>query len=253
MGKKKPAKTNETAANLPPINIEGVQMDLPISQLCRHPDNREPSESSVDEIAASIAQHGLLEPLTVRQIDESLYEIISGETRSLAARKLGHLVIRCKVIEADDAKALQLVAIANGLREDLNPIQQAKLIERLCDPVSNGGGGMTRADAALAVGLESASAASNAVGLLRLPEIWQQRIASGKSPATFGRTMLPACEVPAVLEASKRHGICLKRLRQKTMNTNLNPTTSATAEAWREALSNCWRNTAALRQADALV
>ncbi len=198
MGKKKPAKTNETAANLPPINIEGVQMDLPISQLCRHPDNREPSESSVDEIAASIAQHGLLEPLTVRQIDESLYEIISGETRSLAARKLGHLVIRCKVIEADDAKALQLVAIANGLREDLNPIQQAKLIERLCDPVSNGGGGMTRADAALAVGLESASAASNAVGLLRLPEIWQQRIASGKLPATFGRTMLPACEVPAV-------------------------------------------------------
>jgi len=210
MGKKKPAKTTETAQAMLSISVEGLEMDLPLSQLCRHPDNREPSEADVAELAFNLATTPLLEPLVVRQLSEAiditseevrsqgLYEIISGETRSLAARKLGWTTIRCRVIQADDATALKLLAVANGQRKNLNPIQQAKLIERLCADAANGGGGMTRADAALAVGLESASAASNAVGLLRLPEIWQQRIASGKLPATFGRTMLPACEVPAV-------------------------------------------------------
>lgn len=210
MGKKKPAKTTETAQAMLSISVEGLELDLPLSQLCRHPDNREPSEADVAELAFNLATTPLLEPLVVRQLSEAiditseevrsqgLYEIISGETRSLAARKLGWTTIRCRVIQADDATALKLLAVANGQRKNLNPIQQAKLIERLCADAANGGGGMTRADAALAVGLESASAASNAVGLLRLPEIWQQRIASGKLPATFGRTMLPACEVPAV-------------------------------------------------------
>lgn len=169
---------------------------LPVAWLERHPGNRRPTEADVKAMALSLHEEDQLEPLLVRRLDLERYQIISGETRQLAALKLiadGHEHWRhldCEIRELSDADALRILAVANGQRNNLDPIQRAELIERLCDDPQEGGAGLTRYDAARAVGLGSASAAANAVRLLKLPEAWRQRVASGELGESLARELL---------------------------------------------------------------
>lgn len=171
--------------------LAGPTLAMPLYHVVRHPANRHPSPEAVTECAASLAAIGQLEPLVVRFLPvEGKYQILSGETRWLAAQRLGWHEIAARVVEADDAEAVKLVAEHNAHRHDLNPIEQARLIETLCRPVDQGGGGLTREQAARSVGLESASAASNLVRLLSLPQVWQDRVANGELPQTWARCLL---------------------------------------------------------------
>lgn len=217
------------AASMPPIVPQAAAVDaidqsekcqvlhrgvsLKLADLERHPLNRRPTPESIDERAASLQADGQLEDVVVRRPGfrfapgpagrrgeaAAEYEILSGETRVLAARKLGWTEIRCTVIECDDAAALHRVALHNGQRSDLNPMQRAELIEHLCKPLEEGGGGKSREVAARAVGLNSGAAASNLVRLLRLPKVWQERVASGELPESFARLMAPYAEIPGFM------------------------------------------------------
>lgn len=178
---------------------------IPLAQLERHPENRHPTEASIEKTAASIKERGLLEAIVVRTAggtpDKPRYQIISGETRTLAYRKLKVAEIDAKVITCSNVEALELLAIFNAERTDLNAIEKAEMIQVLCNKLEDGGAAMTREQAAKIYGLETGAAASNLLGLLKLPKVWRDVVASGEFPQTFARILVPYAPATAALEA----------------------------------------------------
>lgn len=202
---------------------------IPIGRLVRHPDNREPTPEQIADMVRRIESDGQLEPIVVRELpighqhrraqqrlagcseainhatipaDGPCYQIVSGETRVLAQMRRGESKVVSREIKGcDDTQALKLLAEFNAGRHDLNPIQKAQLIKRLCDPVDAGGAGMTQQQAGAVYGLESRSGAANLIRLLELPKPLIELVESGKLPQTFARTALPYCEVPAIAAA----------------------------------------------------
>lgn len=162
----------------------------------RHPDNRVPTKEEIDNLAESIKVDTLLEKPVLRPLAGGKYQIVSGETRILAMKKLGWHETDAELVQCDDARALELLAIYNAKRTDLNPIQKARMIERLCQPPAN----MTREAAGKIYKLESHSAASNLVRLLELPQAWQDRVAGGELPESFARLILRYLNLGPVME-----------------------------------------------------
>lgn len=186
--KTKPAAVDQAIQQLADLGV--TRRRIPLSALRRHPDNRVPSEAAIGDVAASMDSLGQIEPAIVRPLFGDTWQVISGETRWRAAERLGWAALDCEVREYTDAEALQALAAANASRQDLTAIDKAKLIVRLCESKSTGGGGLSREAAAAMFELQSAGAASNLVRLLELPDVWQQRVASGELPQTFGRELL---------------------------------------------------------------
>ena len=88
---------------------------------------------SLEELADSIREHGVIQPLTVRKLSSGYYQIIAGERRWRAARLAGLTEIPAVVIEADDRTAMELAMIENLQREDLNPMEEAEGYHALVD------------------------------------------------------------------------------------------------------------------------
>jgi ParB/RepB/Spo0J family partition protein len=173
---------------------------LPLAKLVRHPDNRVPLAADIAERAESIKRRGILEPIIARLLSDGRYQVLSGETRWKASEQLGAIDIAARVAECSDAEALELLAECNAQRKDLNQIEKARLIDRLCQHTEEGGGGLKREQAARIYGLETAAAASNLVRLLELPKAWQDRVASGELPWTWAREIVPYVKAGPVLE-----------------------------------------------------
>lgn len=169
---------------------------ITVNQFERHPDNRHPSQAEVAALAADLKVNLQREPILARLLPGSgnSLQILWGEKRWLAAKQAGLPSIFARVTTCDDARALELVAQGNAQRSDFNPIEKARLIQRMCET------GKTRAAAAAAVGLESDSAATNLVRLLKLPDAWQQRVASGELPESYARLLTPIVHIPAILK-----------------------------------------------------
>lgn len=160
---------------------------LPISQVeCNAAQPRKRfDEESLDELADSIREHGILQPLTVRRLASGYYQIIAGERRWRAARLAGLTEVPAIVVEADDRKAAELALIENLQREDLDPIEEAEGYRKLMD-----GYQLTQEDVAARVG-KSRSAVANAVRLLGVcPEVRELLIA-GKLTGGHARALLP--------------------------------------------------------------
>lgn len=196
-------------------------IDIPIALLVRHPDNRRPTQPAVLALMDSLVDHGQIEPCLVRPLKTSRagpherYQMLSGETRWLAAQRLQSKTIRARLLELDDAAALRLVALANARRTDLNPIERAQLLKRLTDPIAAGGAGLTQQRAADDVGL-SRAAVANEVRLLRLPPEIQDDIATGRLPATFARELIPLADGPAKSLLPKLYNSLAKDFLTKT-------------------------------------
>ena len=108
-------------------NAEGELLYLPISKVeprAEQPRSRFDDES-LQELADSIAQYGLIQPITVRRRDSGYYQIIAGERRWRASRMAGLIEVPVRVIEADDRRVAELALVENLQREDLNPIEEA--------------------------------------------------------------------------------------------------------------------------------
>ena len=142
-------------------------------------------EAALAELAASIREHGILQPLTVRKLSSGYYQIIAGERRWRAARLAGLQEVPVIVIEADDRKAAELAMIENLQREDLNPMEEAAGFRSLIDNYH-----MTQEEAAARVG-KSRSAVTNALRLLNLAPSAAELVESGRLSAGHARALLP--------------------------------------------------------------
>lgn len=158
---------------------------------------------SLAQLADSIAAHGVLQPLLVRESGDGFYEIIAGERRWRASKLAGLTEVPVIVIEADELKAAQVALIENIQREDLNPIEEAMAYAELIRSY-----GMRQEDAARQLG-KSRSAVANAMRLLDLPDEVLDMIKSGELSAGHGRTLLALNDKsrmgPLVQKIVKRH------------------------------------------------
>ena len=123
-------------------------------------------EEELEALAQSIREHGVVQPLTVRELPNGYYQIIAGERRWRASRLANLNEIPAVIIEADDKKAMELALIENLQRQDLNPVEEALGYRSLMDDY-----GLTQEEAAKRVG-KSRPAVANALRLLNLcPEV----------------------------------------------------------------------------------
>ena len=171
-------------------------LSLPISQVesCSSQPRKHFDEASLAELAASIQEHGIIQPLTVRKLASGYYQIIAGERRWRAARLAGLSEVPVIVIEADDRKAAELAMIENLQREDLNPMEEAAGFQSLIETYH-----MTQEEAATRVG-KSRSAVTNALRLLSLTPSVRKLVEEGKLFAGHARALLPLS--PAVQESA---------------------------------------------------
>ena len=164
----------------------GGSVSLPIAQV--EPGLNQPrkhfDEESLADLAQSIGQHGILQPLTVRRLASGYYQIIAGERRWRAARMAGLEEVPAIIVEADDRKVMELGLIENLQREDLNPMEEAAGYRTLVQEY-----GLTQEEAAKRVS-KSRPAVANAMRLLALPQEVQWLIEQGSLSAGHGRALL---------------------------------------------------------------
>ena len=159
---------------------------LPLHKVEPNPDQprQDFDEEELQQLADSIAVHGVIQPLTVRQLSSGYYQIIAGERRWRASRLAGLYEVPAVVIEADDKKATELALIENLQRSDLNPVEEALGYQTLMSDY-----GMTQEETAKSVG-KSRPAVANALRLLQLtPEVLEM-LRSGKLTAGHARAVL---------------------------------------------------------------
>ncbi len=130
----------------------------------RNQPRKEFDEASLSELADSIAEHGLLQPILVRPLPDGGYQIVAGERRWRASRMAGLSEIPAVIRELSERDAAQLALVENLQREDLNPLEEAKGFDTLISAF-----GLTQEDAAKRVGI-SRSALANTLRLLSLDE-----------------------------------------------------------------------------------
>ena len=142
-------------------------------------------EESLAQLADSIRQHGIIQPLTVRKLSSGYYQIIAGERRWRAARMAGLTEVPVVVMEADDRAAAELALVENLQREDLNPMEEAAGYQKLIEQYH-----LTQEDVAYRVG-KSRSAVANALRLLDLSPQVQTYLEEGKLTAGHARALIP--------------------------------------------------------------
>lgn len=152
---------------------------------------------ALEELSQSIKQYGLIQPITVRRLNDGYYQIIAGERRWRASRMAGLSEIPARVIEADDRKATELALVENLQREDLNPIEEARGYKTLMDEF-----GMTQEEAAQSVG-KSRPAVSNALRLLNLDESVLTMVESSTLSAGHARALVPIRDPKKQLDAAR--------------------------------------------------
>ena len=173
---------------------------LPIQKV--EPNRNQPrqdfDEEELQALSESLSTHGVLQPLTVRELDSGYYQIIAGERRWRAARMAGLSEIPVVVIDADDKKAMELALIENLQRQDLNAVEEAMGYQALMQDF-----GLTQEDTAQRVG-KSRPAVANALRLLNLPDSVLEKIRGGALSAGHARALLSVKSEKKQLEAMQK-------------------------------------------------
>ena len=155
-------------------------------------------EDRLQDLAASIARHGLIQPVIVRHLPNDDYQIIAGERRWRAARIAGLSEIPVRVLEADDRSVAELALVENLQREDLNPMEEARGYQKLISDYS-----LTQEEAAAGVG-KSRSAVTNALRLLNLSAPVADLVERGALSAGHARALLAVEDPVLQLSAAKQ-------------------------------------------------
>lgn len=177
---------------------ESELMTLPISKV--EPRKEQPreyfDEAALQDLADSIEQFGLIQPIVARKLDSGYYQIIAGERRWRASRMAGLKEVPVRVIEADDRRTAELALVENLQREDLNPIEEAKGYKTLIEVY-----GLTQEEAAKSVG-RSRPAITNSMRLLSLSDGVLDLVEKGKLSAGHARALLPINDSKKQLDAA---------------------------------------------------
>lgn len=177
-------------ALLPPTSGEGLERrgdsaTAPVEQIAPNP--RQPRDSfdeeALEELAASIAELGILQPVLVRSVDGG-YELIAGERRLRAARRAGLTEVPIVIVETDERGSLERALVENIHRSDLNPIEEAAAYKQLMEE-----GGLTHEALGTKLGRNRVTI-SNALRLLDLPLEIQRLLTVGRLTAGHGRALL---------------------------------------------------------------
>ena len=173
---------------------------LPVSQIesCRNQPRKSFDQEKLEELADSIRQHGVIQPLTVRKLASGYYQIIAGERRWRAAKSAGLTEIPAVIIEADDRKVMELGLIENLQREDLNPAEEARGYRTLMEEY-----GLTQDQVARQMG-KSRPAVANTLRLLALPDELMELLEDGSLSAGHARAILALPSPALQREAAKK-------------------------------------------------
>ncbi len=200
---------------------------LPIFKVEPNPEQprRDFDEEELQALADSISVHGIVQPLTVRQLPTGYYQIIAGERRWRAARLANLSEVPAVIIEADDKKTMELALIENLQRQDLNPVEEALGYQALMEEY-----GMTQEDTAASVG-KSRSAVANTLRLLALCPTVLQMVRDGRLTAGHARAILTLKGDKLQTEAAQKiHALGLSVRQAELMCKNLSKPTAPKKE-----------------------
>ena len=155
------------------------------------------SEESLDELATSIRELGIVQPLTLRLTDSGNYQIIAGERRWRASKRAGLKEVPVVVKELSDTETMEIAIIENLQREDLNPIEEAEGLQALIDKC-----GFTQEQVAVSVG-KSRPAIANSLRLLKLPPEVRDMAKNGEISAGHARALLAFDNEALIYEAAQ--------------------------------------------------
>jgi ParB family chromosome partitioning protein len=169
-----------------------------------HPNRNQPrthfDDGALDELAASLKEIGMLEPILVRQRAQGGYEIVAGERRWRASQRAGLHEVPVFIRELSEAKAFEAALIENLQREDLNPLETARAYQRLIEEHAH-----TTESVAQLIGRDRSTVA-NALRLLKLPQSVLEYIENRQLSEGHGRALLGAAST-AVMERLAREAI----------------------------------------------
>ena len=191
--------------------------EIDVNQIKANPNQprREFDPNSLQELADSIAEIGVIQPITVRKMENETYQIIAGERRWRAARMAGVQEIPAVVRDLTDSEVMQLALIENLQREDLNPLEEAGGYQALIEEY-----GFTQEDIARTVG-RSRPAVANALRLLSLPEDIRAMVQDGTISAGHARTLLAFPDEESMRRAARlivEQDLTVRQLEKMSQN-----------------------------------
>jgi ParB family transcriptional regulator, chromosome partitioning protein len=155
-------------------------------------------EEALEELANSIRQHGVVQPIVVRALDDGFFQLIAGERRWRASQRAGLTRLPAVIRQAGEHDTLEIALIENLQRQDLNPLEEAQAYEKLIVDF-----GMTQDEVAKRVGKNRATVA-NMLRLLKLPSEVQQWLRDNKLSTGHAKALLSLSEPDAILDAAKK-------------------------------------------------
>lgn len=169
-----------------PEDRVNIVLFVPVDHIRKNPHQprKEFDEERLDELAASIKKHGLIQPITVRYIGEKRFELISGERRLRASKLAGIKEIPAFIREADDEQSMAFALIENIQREELNPLEVALGYKRLLEEFE-----YTQAEVAERVG-KNRTTVTNMLRLLTLPDFIQSALKANKISMGHARALI---------------------------------------------------------------
>lgn len=225
---------------------DATQRELPVGSL--HPNRHQPrthfDEEALEELAESLRQHGMVQPIVARKVGDK-FEIIAGERRWRAARKAGLAMVPVVLKEVPEDRMLEIALVENIQRQELNPIEEAKAYWQLGEHLR-----LTQEQVADRVG-KSRPQVANTLRLLRLPSEIQALVATGKVSTGHAKVLLGVEEPRAqeqlcaevlekqlsvrALEARLQQLIRARKARPKKRNSN-----AVFVKAASEELTQAW-------------
>lgn len=188
MAKKQSGLGRGLSALIPENSVDDMVSSnkLPINEIIPNKDQPRKTfdEGALQELADSIVQHGVLQPLLVRPLTTGGYQLVAGERRWRAARIAGLKEVPVVIKELSDVETMEIAIIENLQREDLNPIEEAEGLQALIDRC-----GFTQEDVAVSVG-KSRPAIANSLRLLKLPPEVRDMTRNGDISAGHARALL---------------------------------------------------------------
>ena len=173
-------------------------------------------EEELQQLADSIQEHGIIQPLAVRPVGEGYYQIIAGERRWRAARLAGLAEVPVLILDVDDRTVMEMALIENLQRQDLNPIEEANGYKTLMEDY-----GLTQEETAARVG-KSRPAVTNSMRLLSLPEALQEMLVEGSLSPGHARAILSLkSEALQLTAAQKVKALHLSVRQTETLCKNL--------------------------------